>query len=339
MNIHKSALIPAFILCAGIFTGCWANSIPTQPQDTVPPTTTVPGTTVPGTSIPATTSPTAPTVPETSVPDITVPETSAPPTTPPTEPNRSEMIGSLYTREQLMSMENKKKSYGCGIAKDGKTPQGALDSQNTYGKYGAYFYVPDSDKVYLTFDCGYEYSYTDKDGKTVRVTEQILDVLKENNVQAVFFVTMHYVKSCPDIVRRMIDEGHVLGNHTANHPALPDCSVDKMVSEIKSLETYVKDNFGYAMNLFRPPEGAFSTRSLALTQSLGYTTMNWSFAYADWDPAKQPTRSQALDAMISRAHPGAIYLLHAVSTTNASVLPEMIDSLRQMGYSFALPLR
>lgn len=342
MKYRPLVCLLAAALFLSMLPGCYETPHTTQPGttasgDTTPPSTvgtdpTIPVTTVPETTVPVTT------IPESTVPETTVPE---PPETTPSTPtvpsgDKNEKIGSLYTRGELMAMENEKKAFGCGIAAGGVVSSSCKDLQNKYGKYNAYFYNPNSNSIFLTFDCGYEYSYVDGSGKTIRVTEQILDVLKEKNVKAVFFVTMHYVLSCPDLVRRMIDEGHAVGNHTANHPALPSCSVDKMVSEIRSLENYVREHFGYSMNLLRPPEGAYSTRSLALTQSLGYATLDWSFAHADWDPDKQPSKESALDAMLSRAHSGAIYLLHAVSTTNAAVLPEMIDALRSQGYTFEL---
>ena len=310
----------------------------TTPPTTPPPTTTVPVTTVPPTTVPTTTVPPT-TVPPTTVPPTTVPPTTVPPTTTPTPTtppaNDSEMIGSLYTRGELMAMENVNKGYGPGTSKDGKRAPYAEGNQQAYGKYGANFIAPDNGKIYLTFDCGYEHTIQEN-GQNVRLTGKILDVLKEKNVKAVFFVTMYYCKSNPDLVQRMIDEGHTVGNHTNNHPALPTLSLDKMVTEVMSLHDYVKETFGYTMTLFRPPEGAFSTRTLAVVQSLGYKTVHWSFAYADWDTAKQPDPTQALNNIVSSAHSGAIYLLHAVSATNAAVLGDAIDGLIAKNYQLEL---
>lgn len=255
-------------------------------------------------------------------------ETAAPPeTTAPT---------GMYTTEELMALENEKKGYGPGISKDGTPPAYAQECQTLYGQYGGNFYVPDSNSVYLTFDCGYEYSYEDENGNTVRVTEQILDVLKEKNVKAVFFVTMYYCTQSPDLVQRMVDEGHAVGNHTNNHKVLPDISLDELEYEIMSLHDYVKEQFGYTMHLLRPPEGAFSSRSLAAAKNLGYKSVDWSIAHADWDPSNQPDIATAYTNMTERAHGGAIYLLHAVSVTNATILPDLIDYLQAHDYSIDL---
>ena len=133
------------------------------------------------------------------------------------------MIGSLYTRAQLLAMDTTYNAggYGAGVGSNGQRPGGPVSDQNKYGQYGGNFIGPDEKKVYLTFDCGYEYTATDASGNSYRVTERILDVLKEKNVKAVFFVTMHYVKSQPDLVQRMVDEGHVVGNHSNTHPVMP----------------------------------------------------------------------------------------------------------------------
>lgn len=131
--------------------------------------------------------------------------------------------------------------------------------------------------VYLTFDEGYEAGYTEK----------ILDVLKEAKVKAAFFITGHYFNSKPELVKRMIDEGHIVGNHTVNHYSMPSLDDDKLKDEIMRLHTSVHDKFGYEMKYFRPPMGEYSQRTLSLTRSLGYTTVMWSFAYDDWDVNKQ----------------------------------------------------
>lgn len=231
-----------------------------------------------------------------------------------------------------MNMENVAKGYGPGKSTNGSRPAYASGNQTAYGKYGTYFIGEDVPTVYLTFDCGYE--YTTPDG--VRVTSKILDTLKEKNVKAVFFVTMWYCKSAPDLVQRMIDEGHVVGNHSNNHPVMPDQTIDTMVYEVTSLHDYVKEHFGYEMTLFRPPTGAFSTRSLSVVQSLGYKNVLWSFAHADWEVKNQPALESSKKNIIDSAHNGAIYLLHAVSTTNASVLGEVIDGIQSKGFEIGL---
>lgn len=275
------------------------------------------------------------TEPPVTEPPETEPPVTEPPTTEPpvTEPGGSEMIGTLYTRDQLMAMDNKGNGYGPGPVKNHSRAEYAVGNQNRYGKYGANFIGPDNNCIYLTFDCGYEYTATNPDGSKYRVTEKILNVLKEKDVKAVFFITMDYVKSQPDLVRRMIDEGHVVGNHSKTHPVMPQCSIDKMVDEVMSLHNYVLDNFGYTMTLFRPPTGEFSVRSLAVVQSLGYKNVHWSFAYADWTTDNQMDPATALQTVKDRSHSGAIYLLHAVSTTNAAILGDAIDYFVAEGYT------
>lgn len=301
----------------------------TEPATTLPPqTTAAPETTEPATTVPETTeSPT--TVPPTTVPPTTVPPATVPPTTAPS--NYDEMIGSMFTRGQLMAMENGNKGYGCGTITNHTRPSNPVNCQAAYGQYAGNFIGPDDKRVYLTFDCGYEYT---AEGK--RVTEMILDTLKEKDIKAVFFVTDYYCRQSPDLIRRMIDEGHSVGNHTSNHPVMPNQSIDTMVREVMSLHNYVQETFGYSMKLFRPPTGAYSTRSLAVLQSLGYKNVHWSFAYVDWNTGSQPAYDSSLNHVVNSAHNGAIYLLHAVSLTNAQILAEAIDQISALGYEFAL---
>lgn len=259
------------------------------------------------------------------------PATEPPATQAPTTAPAEEYVGTLYTRQQLEALDNTLIPYGPGTAKNGEPAPYAGPAQEKYGKYDAHFIEAEQDVIYLTFDCGYEYFV---DGQPL--TGLILDTLKEKDVQAVFFVTLSYVQNNPDLVRRMIDEGHAVGNHSADHHSMPSLTIDEMVAQILELHDYVQSNFGYTMKFFRPPAGEFSLRSLAVTQSLGYETVHWSFAYADWDTANQPEPAAALEKILSCHHDGAIYLLHAVSATNAEVLSDVIDGLRAKGYTLAL---
>lgn len=182
--------------------------------------------------------------------------------------------------------------------------------------------------LYLTFDEGYENGYTTK----------ILDTLKEKNVKAVFFVTLDYVQSRPDLVRRMIDEGHVVGNHSSTHPAkgMPSMSPEKQYEDIEKLQNVLRNQFHYEMTLFRYPAGIYSEQSLALINEMEMKSVFWSFAYGDYNPASQPSASSALNSLNSRLHPGAVYLLHAVSSTNSKILGSFIDQARNQGYTFKL---
>ena len=196
----------------------------------------------------------------------------------------------------------------------------------TYGKYNAYFIGDDTKDIYLTFDEGYEYGQT----------ESILNTLKEKGVSATFFVTEPYAKDNPDLVRRMMDEGHVLGNHSVKHPSagMPSLSLDKQENEVTENHAYIKENFGYDMYLFRYPTGRFSEQSLALLNNCNYKSIFWSFAYLDYDVNNQPDHASSLQKMKDKLHPGAIYLLHAESETNAAVLGDFIDAVRAAGYGF-----
>lgn len=267
----------------------------------------------------------------------TDPPATEPPTQPPTEPPaEDEYIGTLYTRSQLEAMENENKGYGPGNTSGGARAPYAVADQKKYGQYAGNFIAPDNGNIYLTFDCGYEYFVTDENGNKVALTARILDTLKEKNVKAVFFVTMSYCKNNPSLVRRMISEGHIVGNHSNHHYVMPTLTIDEMVDEIMSLHNYVQSEFGYTMTQFRPPTGAFSTRSLAVAQSLGYKNVHWSFAYKDWVTEDQPDVEESLAHVVNSAHSGAIYLLHAVSETNTLLLADAIDAFRAAGYTLAL---
>lgn len=230
--------------------------------------------------------------------------------------------------ENFEELSSEKIGYGQGRnCDDENIPYGAADFNSCYGKYNACALNKDSDCITLTFDQGYENGYT----------SSILDTLKEKNVKAVFFLTGDYAKKETELVKRMINEGHVIGNHGMKHLSLPTLSYDDSVNEISSLHNYVKENYGYDMKLFRPPCGEYSERALAIAQSLGYKTCLWSFAYCDWDVNNQPDTAEALDRVTGAGHKGAIYLLHSVSKTNCEILPQVIDTLRSKGYEFADP--
>lgn len=227
------------------------------------------------------------------------------------------------------SLSTEIKDWGQGTNVDEKNrPAGAVSYQEKYGKYHALFLGEDTQKIYLTFDMGYEYG----------CTESILNTLKEKNVKAVFFVTYPYVRDEPELVQRMLDEGHIVGNHSTTHPSagIPSLSVEGQQKEIMDTHNYVKENFDYEMNLFRFPAGKFSEQSLAVLANCGYTGVFWSFAYLDYDVNNQPDQAKSLQKMKDCLHPGAIYLLHGQSETNAAVLGDLIDAARENGYEVAL---
>lgn len=217
--------------------------------------------------------------------------------------------------------------WGLGKETDGENrPLDAVNAEERYQAFGARF-LPSGKKICLTFDEGYENGYT----------AAILDVLKEKGKKAVFFVTYDYCRTSPELVRRMIDEGHTVGNHSYTHPSMPDCSENEMIEEVTVLHDYVAAQFGYEMTLFRFPKGEFSENALSVVQKLGYTGVFWSFAYSDWDTSAQPDPTEALKKIKASTHSG-IYLLHAVSSTNAEILGELLDHWESEGYAVGAEL-
>lgn len=280
--------------------------------------------------------------PESSVPPVSSvpPESSVPPTSAPT-PSTSPSVSGLgiYTRAELEAMDKtySESGFGAGRRQNHARPSFPVSEQKKYGQYDSIFIGEDTNTVYLTFDCGYEYYATDENGKKYPVTGKILDVLKEKNVKAVFFITEDYVRLAPELVQRMVDEGHVLGNHTVNHPVMPAQSIDRMEKEIMDLHNIVLEKYGYKMTLFRPPTGAYSVQSMAVAQNLGYKTVLWSFQHYDYDTEKQPSDKTAYDTITKNSHNGAVFLLHAISEANANVLGDVIDTLRnEQNYTISL---
>ena len=214
--------------------------------------------------------------------------------------------------------------WGPGRAENHQRPTDPVNLQQSYGALGAQFIMSDDKFICLTFDEGYENGYTPR----------ILDTLKEKGVKAIFFVTYDFVKDNPELIERMIDEGHIIGNHTYRHYTMDEVSQEEAQEEIVFLDKYMKENFKYRMTLFRFPKGEFSENTLALANSLGYKSVFWSFAYADWDTNNPADQQEAFDTITSYTHNGEIMLLHAVSETNAAILGKVIDQVRSQGYEF-----
>ncbi len=225
------------------------------------------------------------------------------------------------------SLSNSTCAWGFVRKKDEQKPEFYGPHAKVLDAYQGIYCAKGNDKViYLTMDEGYENGYT----------ASILDTLKEKNVKIIFFVTMPYVKQNPDLVRRMIDEGHLVGNHTVNHPSMPEITSDeKLTKEIMELHDYVKVNFDYEMSYLRPPKGEYSERTVKLALDLGYHTVLWSGAYDDWDTSKQDRLDYARGMILNYIHPGEVMLLHAVSKDNDALLGEVIDTIRAKGYEFA----
>lgn len=192
--------------------------------------------------------------------------------------------------------------------------------------YGAYHTINSPDKsIYLTFDLGYEAGYT----------ESILDTLLENNVKATFFVTGGYITREPELVIRMKEEGHLVGNHTTKHLSSPDLSEEELIEEIQGTATLMAEETGYEMDLFfRPPMGEYSERTLYITRAQGYRTIFWGFAYADWDRENQPGKEAAYEKIMKHHYDGSILLLHGISESNTEALEDVIVDLKAEGYRF-----
>lgn len=219
-------------------------------------------------------------------------------------------------------------SWGLSFREEGAPPEGNAPA-DYLSRFGAY-YIDEKgarDKtIYLTFDAGYE------NGNT----EDILDVLKEKDVPAAFFVVGNFVEDEPEILRRMEAEGHIVGNHTMTHPDMASIAdIDEFRGELTELEEAYKAVTGKEMKKFyRPPRGVYSENNLKQAQDMGYTTVLWSLAYEDWYENDQPAREEALNLLNKRIHSGAIVLLHSTSKTNARILGELIDGWREKGYKF-----
>lgn len=226
------------------------------------------------------------------------------------------------------NLSDEKIGYGQGRECDSENrPIGAINFNEEYSQYDSYALFEDSDKITLTFDQGYENGYT----------ESILDTLKAKNVKAIFFLTGDYAARNKALVQRMISDGHIIGNHGDKHKSLPTLSDEQVEQEISVLHNMIYDEYNYNMTLFRPPCGEISERTLNKCKDLGYKTILWSFAYADWDVNAQPDPATAFERITSSAHNGGIYLLHSVSATNAEILPDVIDEIRKSGYEFGVP--
>lgn len=221
-----------------------------------------------------------------------------------------------YSKEKVV--------WGPGNITNHQRPTDPENLQAAYSSLGASFLLPDSKQICLTFDEGYENGYTGA----------ILDTLKEKKVQAIFFVTYDFASQNPDLIKRMISEGHIVGNHTYRHYTMDEVTEEAATEEIVYLHQYIQKNYNYQMKYFRFPKGEFSEATLALAKSLGYKSVFWSFAYEDWDTENAMNPQDALKKVTESTHPGAIYLLHAVSSTNAEILGDAIDNIRQQGYTF-----
>ena len=217
-------------------------------------------------------------------------------------------------------------AWGLRFQKEGQSPSGPA-SVKQLQEYDAVFLGNTNEKVlYLTFDAGYENG----------CTEKILDILKKHDVPAAFFLVGNYIERNGDLVRRMVEEGHIVGNHTMHHPDMSKLSSKETFSkELTDLEDLFREVTGKELpKYYRPPQGIYSEENLKMAKELGYKTVFWSLAYADWDNNAQPTKEQAFSKLLPRVHNGAVVLLHSTSKTNAEILDELLTKWKEMGYTF-----
>jgi len=238
-------------------------------------------------------------------------------------------LGLILAASPVFSQAQASKPYHFGFkkSKDGKLPSIAEEGfMDTVQKHEAIFLGDTEQKeLYLTFDNGYENGYT----------AEILDVLKEKKVPAIFFVTGPYVQDQPELTKRMASEGHLIGNHSWSHPDMSQISADRIKDELDKVKTAVSRLTGQeTMPYLRPPRGIFSDQMLKVSRDLGYTNVFWSVAYRDWETKRQQGWNYAYTNVMSQLHPGAVILLHSVSSDNAKALPKIIDDARQQGYEF-----
>ena len=226
----------------------------------------------------------------------------------------------------VASILSASENWGLSFQEEGKRPVGNATIQEL-AEYHAFFAADTAEKkLYLTFDCGYE------NGNT----PAILAALKKHQAPAVFFAVGNFVRDNPDLIKQMVAEGHIVGNHTMTHPDMSKISSeDSFQKELQGVEKIYKETTGKEMEKFyRPPQGIYSTENLAMAKELGYSTFFWSLAYVDWIQDQQPSREEALRKLLTRVHPGAIVLLHNTSSTNGIILDELLSRWKKMGYSF-----
>ena len=230
---------------------------------------------------------------------------------------------SIETNASVVSNQK----IGWGIKRNHNHAQPDLGSKNKQliDEYKG-IAVGNSEKkyVYLTFDEGYEAGYTPR----------ILQILKDNDVKATFFLTAHYINTQEELVKEMINEGHIIGNHTVNHKSLPELTEEKVRSEVMELHQVVQEKFNYEMKYLRPPKGEFSEKTLQIISQLGYKSVMWSFAYEDWEENNQPNEQEAKKKILNNLHNGEIMLLHGNSKTNTNILDSIIKEAISKGYEF-----
>ena len=232
----------------------------------------------------------------------------------------------LDTGAALPANAGAQSSWGLSFQEEGKAPVG--NASPAYLKDFNAYYINETEEYvfYLTFDCGFENGNTPK----------ILDALKKHKAPATFFIVGNFMETSPDLVKRMVEEGHTVGNHTYHHPDMSKMGTkEDFSSELKSLEELYEKSIGKPMSTYyRPPQGIYSEDNLKMAKEMGYQTVFWSLAYVDWNQDRQPTKEEAFEKLLGRIHPGAVVLLHNTSATNGQILDELLTKWEEMGYEF-----
>lgn len=310
-------LIALLVICTSL-VGCTVKSkiLGKDPSETTKNTTSF--------IAEATVKPTATPTATVMKPTPTVAQTVAPSPTPLlTQQPGKKITGEKLDFNALNALNNTSSGWWISTNKEHLPTTVTPQIKQLIDKYDGY-YIGDSTKkiVYLTFDEGYENGYT----------PSILDTLKANNVKTIFFVTGPYIKDHSDLVKRMLDEGHLVGNHTISHLSMPTLDNQTLENEMLGLEKQFTAAFGKGMRYYRPPMGEYSERTLAAAKQLGYKTIFWSYAFLDYDINNQKGTEFAYNSVMNNLHSGALYLLHAVSKDNAAALDRIIKDIKAQGY-------
>ena len=232
----------------------------------------------------------------------------------------------LKERPQQAVQASANGNWGLSFQTEGKPPVANATAEQLAEYNACYAEMTDEKVLYLTFDAGYENGHT----------SAILDALKKHHVPAAFFIVGNYLETSPELVKRMVEEGHLVANHTYHHPDMSNISSkEAFQKELTMLEEKYTEITGLSMaKYYRPPQGKYSEQNLQMAKDLGYTTFFWSLAYVDWYQDKQPSKEEAFQKLLGRIHPGAVILLHSTSSTNAAILDELLTKWKDMGYTF-----
>lgn len=229
--------------------------------------------------------------------------------------------------EETSVLSEAEGNWGLGFSKEGEKPTGNAAPEELAKYHAAFVDTTDEKVIYLTFDAGFE------NGNM----PAILDALKKHKAKGTFFVVGNFLETSPELTKRMVEEGHTVGNHTYHHPDMSQISdMEAFKKELEDVEKLFQQITGQEMTRFyRPPQGKYNVKNLEMASELGYKTFFWSLAYVDWLQDQQPTREQAFEKLLPRIHPGAVVLLHSTSETNGQILDELLTKWEEMGYRFA----